>query len=977
MYTKNLKIKKNVVQKGSKGAHLWLLPLLLTLVLLATSLSSVSANAVTNNALSFDGFNDHITISNPDSFNVGSDTDFTIEAVIMTTKSREAIFSKMGASDIEGYQFWVFDGRLLLEWSYGQNISSNVLVNDGQCHHVAAVVDRSAQNAKLYVDGVLAANVTHPRYGNNIDNTNPVYIGQERTLNSAFRFSGNMDEVAFFNTARTASEIAASATTQLSGAESGLVGYWQFDEGVPSGANASVTMLPDASGNGNDGTLHNFALNGGSSNWIASQCAQSSPDPELNVADATVDASNASISVPVDFTSNGQSIASVGFSIDYDASCLSYDSVSGLPIAGFVDSVAHDAGDSDGELDIAIYDATEPVSTLSDGTLLSIIFNVSSAPACTKTDGSTTDVSINFSTDPSATFGDENGVDVTGTTSDGTITLTFNATPTDIGLSPSSVAENQPSGTAVGTLSTTDPDVGDSHTYALVSGTGDDDNGSFAIDGNQIKTAASFDFETKNGYTVRVRTTDNGGLNGTFEKQLTITVNDVNDAPTDIGLSPSSVAENSVVDTIVGSLTTTDQDAGDSPSYTFVAGTGDDDNSSFTIDGTQIKTSAIFDFEAKSSYTVRVRTTDNGTPNLSFEKQLTITVTDVNEAPVAQNDTVDPLAKVVVGTESYNIDVLANDSDPENDSLTVDALTQPAAGSATDNDSDVTFTGPDTNGTSTFTYQATDGSLNSGDATVTVSHVADDLRGDCNGNGSVTAADFIAVVLEIFDAGSDPQHNGNPAWWRIFDGGYAGSPLGCDANDSKNGPGNDSESVTVADLSCTVLRFFGASDCSGGTLSAPNGVQEAATLSTQQDANGDQVQVLLDSRGNEVASAAFSLVLNPQAVAFDAADADGDGVPDAVMVNAPAHMSRIVIWDAERSELHVAIFGVSAELATLEDGALATVTVDGANGRSPLTFGHMSLGNTQGGDIVVEALESGLSFSEETVIDVTLPVDGK
>ncbi|MEM7111123.1 MAG: cadherin domain-containing protein [Chloroflexota bacterium] len=705
--------------------------------------------------------------------------------------------------------------------------------------------------------------------------------------------------------------------------------------------------------------------------------------PSLSVADATVDASNGTMNVPVDFVGNGANIASLAFSIDYDASCLSYDSYSGVP-AGFAEFVNHDAADTDGELDVSILDATAPIGTLADGTLINLTFNV--LPACITIDGTTTDTALNFSSDPSPSFGGTDAGEIVGDPpSNGTVTMEFNATPTDIGLDNNSVDENEAVGTGVGALSTTDLDTGDSHTYALVSGTGDDDNGSFTLDGNQVETAETFDFESKNSYTIRVRTTDDGGLNGSFEKQLTITVNDVNDAPTDLALDNSSVAENAPVDTLVGSLSSTDQDSSDSHSYALVAGTGDDDNGSFTIDGTQIKTSAIFDFEAKSSYTVRVRTTDNGTPNLSFEKQLTITIIDVNEAPVAQDDTVDPLVKVLVGTEAYNIDVLANDSDPENDSLTVASVTQPAAGSTSDNDSDVSFTAPNSNGSSTFTYQATDGEFNSNDATVTVFHVQDDPRGDCNGNGSVTAADFIAIVLEIFDASSDPLHNGDPAWWRIFDGGYAGSPLGCDANDSKNGAGNDSESVTVADLSCTVLRFFGASDCSGGTLSTPNGVQEAATLSTQQDANGGEVQVLLDSHGNEVASAAFSLVLDPQAVAFDATDADGDGVPDAVVVNVPAHLSRIVIWDAERSELHVAIFGISAELATLEDGALATVRLDaaaeavagGTNGRSPLTFGHMSLGNTQGGDIAVEALESGLSFSEETVIDVTLPVDGK
>ena len=92
------------------------------------------------------------------------------------------------------------------------------------------------------------------------------------------------------------------------------------------------------------------------------------------------------------------------------------------------------------------------------------------------------------------------------------------------------VAENQPSNTTVGTLTTTDPDAGNTFTYTLVTGTGDADNGSFTVVGDLVKTAASFDFETKNSYTIRVRTTDQGGL--FFEKSLTINVTNVNEPPT-------------------------------------------------------------------------------------------------------------------------------------------------------------------------------------------------------------------------------------------------------------------------------------------------------------------------------------------------------------------------------------------------------------------------------------------------------------
>ncbi|NLF72389.1 MAG: cadherin repeat domain-containing protein, partial [Candidatus Anammoximicrobium sp.] len=184
-------------------------------------------------------------------------------------------------------------------------------------------------------------------------------------------------------------------------------------------------------------------------------------------------------------------------------------------------------------------------------------------------------------------------------------------------------------GTAVGTFTSTDDEAPAApFTYTLVSGTGDGDNGSFTIDGAELKTAAEFDFETKNSYSIRVRTTDAGGL--WYEEACTITVTDQNLAPTDLMLSAASVAENQAIGTAVGTFTTTDGEAPAAPfTYTLVVGTGDGDNGSFTISGNQLKTAAEFDFETKNSYSIRVRTTDAG--GLWYEEACTVTVLDVDD----------------------------------------------------------------------------------------------------------------------------------------------------------------------------------------------------------------------------------------------------------------------------------------------------------------------------------------------------------
>src|SRR5205085_321657 len=109
--------------------------------------------------------------------------------------------------------------------------------------------------------------------------------------------------------------------------------------------------------------------------------------------------------------------------------------------------------------------------------------------------------------------------------------LATNHAPTNLAISASAIDENVAAGTTVGTFSTTDEDAGNTFTYSLVSGTGDDDNAGFSIVGNQLKISGSPDFETKDSYSVRLRTTDQGGLS--FEKVLTIGVVNVDEvAPT-------------------------------------------------------------------------------------------------------------------------------------------------------------------------------------------------------------------------------------------------------------------------------------------------------------------------------------------------------------------------------------------------------------------------------------------------------------
>ncbi|MBK0382264.1 hypothetical protein I5M32_04760 [Pedobacter sp. SD-b] len=95
--------------------------------------------------------------------------------------------------------------------------------------------------------------------------------------------------------------------------------------------------------------------------------------------------------------------------------------------------------------------------------------------------------------------------------------------PTGMSLNNNTLLENNLLGATIGNFTTQDLS-NDGFTYTLVNGTGDDDNGSFFISGNQLKANRSFDFEQKSNYSVRVRTTNSFEMS--FEKSFTITIND-------------------------------------------------------------------------------------------------------------------------------------------------------------------------------------------------------------------------------------------------------------------------------------------------------------------------------------------------------------------------------------------------------------------------------------------------------------------
>jgi len=333
-----------------------------------------------------------------------------------------------------------------------------------------------------------------------------------------------------------------------------------------------------------------------------------------------------------------------------------------------------------------------------------------------------------------------------------TVTINdVNEAPTDMSLSAAAINENVDANTAVGTFSSTDPDTGNTFTYTLAAGTGDADNGSFNIDGSSLRITGSPNYEAKSSYTVRVRTADQGGL--WYEEAYTITVGDSSEAPTDIALSASSVSENVTANTAVGTLSSTDDDAGSTFTYTLVAGAGDTDNGSFNIDGNRLRITDSPNYEAKNSYLVRVRSTDQD--DLWFEKAITITISDLNEAPVI---TTAETISVVEGTTAA---FTPTGSDPEASALTWSITGGADAAKFSINAGVVTFASAPSFGTPTdadannqyiLQITASDGALTSAKTvTVTVTRRPRDTSGGTSSTPTNVAV--VEVNGESYDAG--------------------------------------------------------------------------------------------------------------------------------------------------------------------------------------------------------------------------------
>ena len=171
------------------------------------------------------------------------------------------------------------DGRKHSQWftkdpSQGANAANLPIVDDGQWHHAAVVIDEATSSLAYYHDGAMADSVTIP--GLSLADGNGAkefFIGSHRQGDGSRNWDGFIDDMAVVDGLLTPNDIAdiyagTQSVSQVAG--SNLVAHWTFDTDLSSEVNNNLYQGTAIVATGGGPTVHSDSANSGGASYISS-----------------------------------------------------------------------------------------------------------------------------------------------------------------------------------------------------------------------------------------------------------------------------------------------------------------------------------------------------------------------------------------------------------------------------------------------------------------------------------------------------------------------------------------------------------------------------------------------------------------------------------------------------------------------------------------------------------------------------------
>jgi len=233
---------------------------------------------------------------------------------------------------------------------------------------------------------------------------------------------------------------------------------------------------------------------------------------------------------------------------------------------------------------------------------------------------------------------------------------------------------------------------------------------------------------------------------------------------------------------------------------------------------------------------------------------VTVTVSLPNTAPDAADDS------IAVGEDSgaTALGVLANDWDADQDSLSIDAVTQPSNGTVTFTAGDVSFTpNADFNGITTFTYTVSDGNGGTDTATVTMTVTGVNDAPQASDDAATAAEDSGATTIDVLANDTDID-------------GDALSITGVTqpAHGTVTFTAGDVSFAPAGDFAGTTSFTYTASDSNGGsdtatvnvTVTAANDAPDAADDTAEAIADGETVAIDVLANDQDVDGDALAVI---------------------------------------------------------------------------------------------------------------------